>query len=206
MNLSNLFKSRATREAEASERRQIARVWELCYKLDFLVDYFGWPADAAWIENAKRQAEEHLTAQGSITAWLKDLNPNYTARYNGGTVEIIELPFGGRIVPLADLIRWWANSLYLGDLFKVVADDHGTRFEYGWGKVINARTGAIDPLRFADPGNRYRNACALIKEFTGVELNWRSHVGTTKNITVTKLDNGTWAWSSSTIFADHPTS
>lgn len=182
----NLFMTKAQRDRKEHEQR----AQRFCVMVDFVVKLFDYSVGEDWITQLKAMAME-LTERSDGSFWLKMASPYYMVYPSESEVFVAEMPFGSRTVPYAYLVKWWVDDKMMGDLVRIIVDNTGTALEYERGRIV-IQTGAIDPRRFGDPGNRYNNACVFIKHFTGVELDWREHYGKTSRITVARQDGGGW--------------
>jgi hypothetical protein len=127
--------------------------------------------------------------------YLRRLNPNYTVYVRpDGEVFVAEDPAGSRILGVASIIRHHLKDLDQR-LEEVAVDYRGLHLygEPGMSRLATVGGLHIDPHRLADPGNRHERACQLIREFTGVELQWRPLVRHTRSILVTRdHDRSNW--------------
>lgn len=187
MNLFNLFRRKKVVP-------QPENAWpgheEFCRQVDFAVQLFELDPNTPEIQELKDAYDVLSTGLGPGMMWyIRKLNPNETVSVSdNGHIYIREELFG-RVLKLWTIIRHHTRDT---KLTMFVANGSGFHAHSAYGQRITAGGIPINPRRMADGGERYHYACELIREFTGIELDWRDHIGRTKTITVTLQDDGSW--------------
>ncbi len=166
-------------------------------KVDFAVELFRLDPSLPEIQLLKNSYDDlSVPHRGNMPPmyYLRLLNPNHTVSVRpDGEVYIAEDPLGTRILDIGSIIRHHIPNLD-DKLEEIVVDNRGLHL-YGEPNMSRLATVAglhIDPYRLADPGNRYAYACKLITDFTGVELDWQTHVRHTRSIAVTRDVDHHW--------------
>jgi hypothetical protein len=94
-------------------------------------------------------------------------------------------------VPLNVLSPWSiARAAFDGplddEINEIYADSEGVHLHHGMRALVTMQAGAINPKRFNDQGERYRNACTIIERFTGLQIDPTRHVGRTSVMRVVR--------------------
>jgi hypothetical protein len=125
--------------------------------------------------------------------FLAAIDPEHSVyRLNDGTIVLAERVFGPWVLYPETVARFHIRDLD-NRLTRIVADERGAcLYVDGDARPTFIYNGGIIYIgRFNDPGNRYENACLLIKALTGRELHWQSYVGLVHRIIATRI-NDTW--------------
>jgi len=162
--------------------------------VEFLVDLYLLDPELPEVINLKEQADELVVLDVPRPHFfLAMLNPDRDIHdYEG--IKVLEERWFGHILQPWSLARHHCPRLD-EELIKIVIDGQGAHLFISFMReheVFWVRGAAINPNRMADPGNRYANACELIRQLTGVEIDYREQVGLTRKITVTKDVDGVW--------------
>lgn len=167
---------------------------KFCELVDVMVEIYRLDPDLPEIAELKNQAEEIVTLPAPRPHYfLAKLDPNqYITDFEG--IKVLEERMFGHVLHSWSLARHHCRRLD-EDLVRICVDGQGAHLFVSHMReheVFRVRGAAINPVRLSDPGNRYEVACELIRQFTGVEIDWREQVGTTRTINVTKSLDGTW--------------
>lgn len=144
------------------------------------------PEIAELVQNAKEHARDPFA---QVT--LSKLNPWRHVNYIDGTV-VIEDRSQGHVLEPWSLARHHVGILD-DALDQVIADSDGVHLWRSDQRLVTIKAGTIDPTRRGDHGKRYKIACEVIQQFTGIELDWAEHVRKTAKIMVKKSD-GSWSY------------
>jgi hypothetical protein len=161
---------------------------------DFLVELYRLDPELPEIISLKKQAEELVSLDVPRPHYfLAMLNPDRDITdYEG--VKVLQERWFGHILQAWSLARHHCPRLD-EELVKIVVDGQGAHLFMSYMRehqVFWVCGAAINPHRMADPGNRYEIACELIRELTGIEIDYREQVGHTRKITVTKDVDSAW--------------
>jgi hypothetical protein len=117
--------------------------------------------------------------------YLKALNPALAIMMIDRVPAVKPRMFGPCVLKTWTVAR--SHVAYLDDRVNlVVADALGVTLYEDSIPLITFPIAAIEPYRFDDDGVRYMNACAIIKEFTKLDLDWKDHIGRTARLIVTR--------------------
>lgn len=185
---------RIGKKAQTFQPNQAMKAEKFREYTDLLVELFHLDPELPEIADLKAHAQDLVAPYGAPLLFLAMLNPDKGVHVRDG-VTILDEQMSGSLLQPWSIGRHhcaWIDQ----KLVKIVADNDGTHLfasddvdEY---EMFRVSGGAIDPRRFADPGDRYELACAIIEEFTSLEIDHTQHVGSTKSIIVTKAENGSW--------------
>ena len=167
---------------------------KFCEYVNFLTDLYRLDPELQELARLKGQAEE-LVSLGVPRPhyFLVMLNPDDNILVYEG-IKILQERWFGHILEAWTIARHHCPRLD-EDLVKIVVDSHGAHLftsHFREHEVFCVRGAAINPHRLADPGNRYQIGCEIIRQFTGVEIDFREHVGSTRAMVATKGLDGNW--------------
>lgn len=159
--------------------------------VDFLVRFFNLDATLPEVWGLKRNAAKCVKHPQGDMFYLQDLNPHKWVEHTAGGIYVCERRVGPRVLALWTLARHHVRFID-EHLTKIVANQNGTALYASepLRPAVVFEAGTINPDR--EPGDRYEIACAIIREFTGLELEFKKHVGVTQEIRVVKDEGGTW--------------
>lgn len=121
-------------------------------------------------EHAREIIADPFGAPDLILSWLNPYDSCVVHR--GQHVTIYERMFGHVLHPIS-LIEHHLKDYTLEVINRVQVDGSGTRlYAYNGQEVALYHAGVLNPHRLADPGNRVRNAVAVVEHFTGLSLDW----------------------------------
>jgi hypothetical protein len=170
----------------ASKYRDITAwitAWRFRARVNRLATKYGLDRQLDDLTSLKRRAKS-IVKNGLDAYYLSMLDPEQEVSRDDGVVCVLERWFGYALHAFT-LARHFVPKLD-ERITMIVANGTGTHLYEGDHELVNFMAGAIHADRLADPGNRYENACLIIKEFTGIELDYRLHVGRTSKVTATK--------------------
>jgi hypothetical protein len=185
---------RFRKKPQSNQSAQVMTAKKFREYVDFLVELYLLDPVLPEIISLKEQAEELVSLDVPRPYYfLAMLNPAHDIHdYEG--VKVLEERQFGHILQAWSLARYHCPRLD-EDLIKIVVDGQGAHLFISFMReheVFWVRGAAINPHRLADPGNRYEIACELIRQLTGIEINYREQVGLTRKITVTRDVDGVW--------------
>lgn len=186
---------RIRKKTPAAQPASAMTAEKFCEYVDFLVELYLLNPELPEIVTLKEEADQ-IVAMGMPRPhyYLAMLNPKADIHERDGVPVVLERWLG-------HVLRAWSLARHHcpdidEELVKIIVDQSGahliTNHYTREREVFWVLAAAINPHRLADPGNRYEIACELIRQFTGIHIDFVEHVGSTRSITVTRELGGNW--------------
>ncbi len=155
--------------------------------VDVLVEAFRLDPELPEIVTLKALAPRPRSTMANLG--LQDLNPYKNVRRDKNTLVIGGgSDYGLRPLTLARYHIYKLDSV-VTDIFVDSQGAHLLREDH---EMANIEEAAINPRLPETSGKRYRTACTIIRELTGLRLDWEEHHERTALIHVAKSKDDSW--------------